>query len=214
VSCTAGSRSSTAPSPRPTSCWRTGTELDMQELAREELGTLHTRGTDPAEPSADPRTIQTTTRTWISRSEKQEDEAALFARELFRTYIRLAERHRFKYETQSTSETGHEWTEGSSLESVGEARNPPGVSVSSAGTGNRVQRPYLHTSTVTVIVLPEVEGRRGSILIRDEVIFESTSIAHRATAGRASTPPTPAVRQPHLPTPNPNGRRFRTGPSE
>ena len=56
----------------------------------------------------------------------------------------------------------------------------------------------IHTSTVTVAVLPEAED----VDVEDQTrrTSRSTSTAPRARAGRASTPPTPPCGITHLPT--------------
>jgi peptide chain release factor 1 len=89
------------------------------------------------------------------------DEAALFAADLYRMYLRFAEKHRWKVEEMSASETGT----GGYKEVIA---NISGQSVYSwlkyeSGT-HRVQRVpatesqgRIHTSAVTVAILPEAE---------------------------------------------------------
>ena len=89
------------------------------------------------------------------------EEAALFAAELYRMYVRYAERHRFTPELMSLNETGI----GGIKEAI--VRDPRRRRLQPAQVrGRRPPRPAdpatessgrIHTSTVTVIVLPEVD---------------------------------------------------------
>lgn len=89
------------------------------------------------------------------------DEAALFAGTLFRMYTRYAERHRWKVDIISTNETGI----GGYKEAIFMIKGAGAYSRLKFESGvHRVQRVpeteasgRIHTSTVTVAVLPEVE---------------------------------------------------------
>ena len=89
------------------------------------------------------------------------EEAALFAAELYRMYVRYAERHRFKPELLSLHETGI----GGIKEAIIQVHGDGAYSrLKFEGGVHRVQRipetessGRIHTSTVTVVVLPEVD---------------------------------------------------------
>src|SRR3954453_16388772 len=90
------------------------------------------------------------------------DEAALFAAELYRMYIRYAERHRFTPELLSFNETGI----GGIKEAIVQVHGDGAYSRLKFESGvHRVQRipatessGRIHTSTATVVVMPEAEG--------------------------------------------------------
>ena len=89
------------------------------------------------------------------------DEAALFASELYRMYVRYAERHRFTPEILSLNETGIGGIKEAILQIHGDGAYSR---LKFEGGVHRVQRipatessGRIHTSTVTVIVLPEVD---------------------------------------------------------
>ncbi|MDQ3128967.1 MAG: peptide chain release factor 1 [Chloroflexota bacterium] len=89
------------------------------------------------------------------------DEAALFAAELYRLYVRYSERHRFTPELISLNETGI----GGIKEAIVQIHGDGAWSrLKFEGGVHRVQRipatessGRIHTSTATVIVLPEVD---------------------------------------------------------
>ena len=89
------------------------------------------------------------------------DEAALFAAELYRMYVRYAERHRYTPELLSLNETGI----GGIKEAIVQVHGDGAYSrLKFEGGVHRVQRipatessGRIHTSTVTVVVLPEVD---------------------------------------------------------
>ena len=88
------------------------------------------------------------------------EEAALFAAQLLRMYLRYAERHRYAAEVMSLNETGI----GGVKEAIVEIRGDGAFSrLKFEGGTHRVQRVpatesagRIHTSTATVVVLPEV----------------------------------------------------------
>src|SRR5262249_17094562 len=89
------------------------------------------------------------------------DEAALFAGELFRMYAKFAERHRLKVDIVEASETGKGGYK--TLIAVIEGKGGYGFFKYESGV-HRVQRVpvteaagRIHTSTVTVAVMPEVD---------------------------------------------------------
>jgi len=89
------------------------------------------------------------------------EEAALFAAELLRMYLRYAERHRFRSEVLSLNETGI----GGVKEAIVEIGGDGAYSrLKFEGGVHRVQRVpetessgRIHTSTATVVVMPEAE---------------------------------------------------------
>jgi peptide chain release factor 1 len=120
------------------------------------------------------------------------DEAALFAADLFRMYTRFAESKGWRYEVLSSNETElggfKEITFSISGKYVyGSLRYESGV--------HRVQRVpateasgRIHTSAVTVAVLPEAE--ETEIVIRQEDLRVDVMRAGGPGGGSASTPPT------------------------
>ena len=140
-------------------------ENDMRELAREELRTLETRIKDsedrlkfllvPRDPLDEKNIIMEI------RAGTGGEEAALFASDLFRMYSRFAEERNWKFEIMNSSETGlggfKEIVFSISGKNVYEnLRYESGV--------HRVQRVpttessgRIHTSAVTVAVLPEAD---------------------------------------------------------
>ena len=89
------------------------------------------------------------------------DEAALFAAELLRMYLRYAARHRFTPEVLSLNETGIDGIK----EAIVQVRGDGAYSrLKFEGGVHRVQRVpatessgRIHTSTATVVVMPEVD---------------------------------------------------------
>jgi peptide chain release factor 1 len=89
------------------------------------------------------------------------EEAALFAADLLRMYLRYAERHRFRPEILSLNETGIGGVKEAIVEISGEGAYSR---LKFEGGTHRVQRiptteasGRIHTSTATVVVLPEAE---------------------------------------------------------
>lgn len=129
------------------------------------------------------------------------DEAGLFAAELMRLYIRFAERNKFKVEMMSTSETGV----GGMKEVIFMVKGNGAYSKLKYESGiHRVQRipatesgGRIHTSTVTVAVLPEVEDVEVHINqneLRIDVYRSS------GNGGQSVNTTDSAVRITHLPT--------------
>ena len=138
---------------------------EMKALAREEVTRLEadeTRLIDelrvlllPRDPADDGNVILEI------RAGAGGDEAALFASELLRMYLQYATRHKFKAEVMSLSETGI----GGVKEAIVEIAGDGAYSRLKFESGtHRVQRVpatessgRIHTSTATVVVMPEVE---------------------------------------------------------
>jgi len=129
------------------------------------------------------------------------EEAALFAAELFRMYVRYAERHRWAAETLTTSETGI----GGLREAILAIHGDGAYSrLKFEGGVHRVQRVpetessgRIHTSTATVAVLPEADEVEVHIDDRDLRIdvYRSTG-----PGGQSVNTTDSAVRITHLPT--------------
>src|SRR5437867_3519374 len=142
-----------------------GADADMRELAREELKSLVARRDAivgdlktmlvPKDPNDGKNVILEI------RPGTGGDEAALFAAELFRMYSKFAERQGWRLEVMSTSETGV----GGLKEVIATIEGRGVYSKLKYESGvHRVQRVpeteasgRIHTSTVTVAVLPEAE---------------------------------------------------------
>ena len=129
------------------------------------------------------------------------DEAALFAAELLRTYRRCAENQGWKVEMLSLSESG---LRGVKAASVGIAGRGAYSRLKYESGVHRVQRVpateasgRIHTSTVTVAVLPEAEEVEIDIQEKDLRIdvFRSTG-----PGGQSVNTTDSAVRVTHLPT--------------
>jgi peptide chain release factor 1 len=129
------------------------------------------------------------------------DEAALFAADLFRMYARYAEKHGWKSETLSTSDTGI----GGLKEVILQLRGRGAFARLKYESGvHRVQRVpateaqgRIHTSTVTVAVMPEAEDIDIQVSPADVEmdVFRSTG-----SGGQSVNTTDSAVRLTHKPT--------------
>jgi peptide chain release factor 1 len=130
------------------------------------------------------------------------EEAALFAAELLRMYLRYAERHRFRAEVMSLHETG---IGGVKEAIVGIAGDGAYSRLKFESGTHRVQRVpatessgRIHTSTATVVVMPEVEETEIEI---DEDRDLRIEVKRSSGPGGQSVNTTDsAVRITHLPT--------------
>ena len=130
------------------------------------------------------------------------DEAALFAAELYRMYVRYAERHRFTPELLSLNETGI----GGIREAIIQVHGDGAYSrLKFEGGVHRVQRipatessGRIHTSTVTVVVLPEVD--EVEIAIDEERDLRIDVKRASGPGGQSVNTTDSAVRVTHLPT--------------
>ena len=182
-----------------------GADLDMRELAQEELKDLHAKRDTivaalqvllvPKDPNDEKNVILEI------RAGTGGDEAALFAADLFRMYSRFAERQRWKIEVMSTSESGTGGTKEviASIEGRGvysRLKYESGV--------HRVQRVpateasgRIHTSTATVAVLPEAE--EVDIQINEKDLRVDT-FCSSGPGGQSVNTTYSAVRLTHIPT--------------
>jgi peptide chain release factor 1 len=130
------------------------------------------------------------------------EEAALFANELLRMYTRYADRHRYKAEVMSLHETGI----GGVKEAIVEIAGDGAYSRLKFESGtHRVQRVpetessgRIHTSTATVVVMPEVE--ETEIEIDEERDLRIDVKRSSGPGGQSVNTTDSAVRITHLPT--------------
>jgi peptide chain release factor 1 len=184
---------------------READDVEMREMAREELKTLETALADseskikvlmiPPDPLEEKNIIMEI------RGGTGGEEAALFAADLFRMYTRFAESKGWKYEVMSANETAlggfKEITLSISGKSVyGSLRYESGV--------HRVQRVpeteasgRIQTSAATVAVLPEAE--ETEITIRNEDLRIDVMRAG-GPGGQCVNTTDSAVRLTHIPT--------------
>ena len=182
-----------------------GPDEDLRTLARDEVAPLEARFESlerelrrllvPRDPNDDRDVIVEL------RAGTGADEAALFAADLFRMYTRYAERHRWKTEVLSATET-----DGGGLpEIIFEVRGKGAYSHLRYESGvHRVQRVpvterqgRIHTSTASVAVLPEAEEVDVQINENDLRIDVFRSTGH---GGQSVNTTDSAVRITHLPT--------------
>jgi peptide chain release factor 1 len=181
------------------------TDPEMAALAREEL---------PALRAEEERLIARIKQLLVPRDPNDEknvfieiragaggEEAALFAAELYRLYTRYAERQGWKTEISSISEAD----QGGIKEVIFEVRGRGAYShLKYEGGVHRVQRVpttesggRIHTSTVTVAVMPEAEEVEVDINPADLRIDIYRSTGH---GGQSVNTTDSAVRLTHLPT--------------
>ena len=182
------------------------TDDDMKAMAREEIAALEARETDlveqlkvsliPRDPNDDRNVIVEI------RAGAGGEEAALFASELLRMYSRYAQEHRFQTDLMSVNETGIGGIKEAILEIAGDGAYSR---FKFEGGVHRVQRVpstessgRIHTSTATVIVMPEADEVEVSI---DEERDLRIEVKRSSGPGGQSVNTTDsAVRITHLPT--------------
>ncbi|HZP42591.1 MAG TPA: peptide chain release factor 1 [Candidatus Binatia bacterium] len=178
---------------------------ELRELAKSELPALEARlaaldGTLkqlllPKDPNDERNTVLEL------RAGTGGDEASLFAAELFRMYQRYAERHRWRVEVLSSSPTGL----GGFKEVIALVQGPGAYRrLKFEGGVHRVQRVpvtetqgRIHTSAVTVAVLPEAEDVEVDLADKDLRIDVYRS---SGPGGQSVNTTDSAVRVTHLPT--------------
>src|SRR5438552_8031103 len=180
-------------------------DADMRELAQEELKSLTARRDVlvgelktllvPKDPNDQKNVVLEI------RAGTGGDEAALFAAELFRMYSRYAERQGWKVEVLSSNETGV----GGLKEVIATIEGRGVYSKLKYESGvHRVQRVpateasgRIHTSTITVAVLPEAE--EVDIQINEKDLRVDT-FCSSGPAGQSVNTTYSAVRLTHIPT--------------
>jgi peptide chain release factor 1 len=130
------------------------------------------------------------------------DEAALFASELHRMYIRYADRHRFTPEVLTLNQTGIEGIKEAIVQVHGDGAYSR---LKFEGGVHRVQRipatessGRIHTSTVTVVVMPEAD--EVEIDIDEEKDLRIDVKRSSGPGGQSVNTTDSAVRITHLPT--------------
>ncbi|HEY3382710.1 MAG TPA: peptide chain release factor 1 [Vicinamibacterales bacterium] len=182
-----------------------GSDPDMRELAHEELKQLEARRDEldaeikvlllPKDPN-DEKNVMLEIRAGTGG-----DEAALFAGELFRMYIRFAESQGWRVEVLSSSESGV----GGLKEAIAVIEGRRVYSQLKYESGvHRVQRVpateasgRIHTSTATVAVLPEAEEVDIQIDAKD---LRIDTFCSSGPGGQSVNTTYSAVRITHIPT--------------
>ena len=130
------------------------------------------------------------------------EEAALFAGDLLRMYLRWAERHRFRAEVMSLHETGIGGVKEALVEIHGDGAYRR---LKYEGGTHRVQRipatessGRIHTSTATVVVLPEVEETEVAIDEERDLRIEVKRAS--GPGGQSVNTTDSAVRITHIPS--------------
>jgi peptide chain release factor 1 len=179
---------------------------DMKAMAREEIAELETRETQlvedlkvsllPRDPNDDRNVIVEI------RAGAGGEEAALFAAELLRMYTRYAQEHRFHTDLMSVNETGIGGIKEAILEVAGDGAYSR---LKFEGGVHRVQRVpstessgRIHTSTATVIVLPEVD--EVEVHIDEERDLRIDVKRSSGPGGQSVNTTDSAVRITHLPS--------------
>ncbi len=129
------------------------------------------------------------------------DEAALFAGDLFRMYVKFAERHKLKVDIVEATETGKGGYK--NVIAVIEGKGGYGLFKYESGV-HRVQRVpiteaagRIHTSTVTVAVMPEVDEVDVQI---DPMDLRIDTFCSSGAGGQSVNTTKSAVRITHIPT--------------
>ena len=184
----------------------TASDDEMHAMAREEITRLETEETRlldelkvlllPRDPNDDRDVILEV------RAGAGGDEAALFAAELLRMYLRYAANHRFPTEVLSVSETGIDGIK----EAIAQVRGDGAYSrLKFEGGVHRVQRVpatessgRIHTSTATVVVIPEAD--EVEIEIDEERDLRIDVKRASGPGGQSVNTTDSAVRITHLPS--------------
>jgi peptide chain release factor 1 len=183
----------------------TESDPDLQAMAEEEIATLEPRESAieeelkvlllPKDPNDEKNVILEI------RAGTGGDEASLFAAEIFRMYTRFAEQHRWKVELLSLSESGV----GGYKEVIAIIEGDRVYSQLKWESGvHRVQRVpatetqgRVHTSAVTVAVLPEAEDVDIKIEAKD---LRIDTFCSSGPGGQSVNTTYSAVRITHIPT--------------
>jgi peptide chain release factor 1 len=183
-----------------------GDDAELREIARDELPDLQRRQAaveerlkqllTPRDPNDDKNVLLEI------RAGTGGEEASLFASELFRMYTRFAERHRWKVEPLSLSSTGL----GGIKEVVALVSGRGAYSrLKFEGGVHRVQRVpateasgRIHTSAVTVAVLPEAD--EVEVNINEERDLRIDVMRASGPGGQSVNTTDSAVRITHIPS--------------
>jgi peptide chain release factor 1 len=182
------------------------TDDSMRELARQEVDGLMERQAGledelrllllPRDPADDGNVIMEI------RASAGGDEAALFAAELLRMYLKYAERQRFRADVMGVTETGIGGVKEAIVEIAGDGAYSR---LKFEGGTHRVQRVpatessgRIHTSTATVVVMPEAAEADVSIDEDRDLRIEVKRASGPGGQGVNTTDS--AVRITHLPT--------------
>jgi peptide chain release factor 1 len=185
---------------------RDGDDEELRTMARDEIERLEADETRlveelkvlllPRDPADDGNVILEV------RAGAGGEEAALFAAELLRMYLRYAERHRWKADLMSRHETGIGGVKEAIVEVAGDGAYSR---LKFEGGTHRVQRVpatestgRIHTSTATVVVMPEVE--ETEIEIDEERDLRIDVKRSSGPGGQSVNTTDSAVRITHLPT--------------
>jgi peptide chain release factor 1 len=184
----------------------TGDDDELRQMARDEVSRLEADEERlveelkvlllPRDPADDGNVILEV------RAGAGGEEAALFAAELLRMYLRYAEKHRWKADLMSRHETGIGGVKEAIVEVIGDGAYSR---LKFEGGTHRVQRVpatessgRIHTSTATVVVMPEVEETEIEI---DEDRDLRIDVKRSSGPGGQSVNTTDsAVRITHIPT--------------
>lgn len=181
------------------------TDEDLRAMARDEIAELETQETQllaDLRVSLLPRDTNDDRNVIVEiRAGAGGEEAALFASELMRMYIRYADAHRFGAEIMSLNETGIGGTKEAILEITGDGAYSR---LKFEGGVHRVQRVpateaqgRIHTSTATVAVLPEADEVDVQI---DEKDLEISIAASGGPGGQGVNTTNSAVQIQHKPS--------------
>jgi peptide chain release factor 1 len=179
---------------------------ELKAMAREEMAELEARETQllddlkvaliPRDPNDDRNVIVEI------RAGAGGEEAALFASELLRMYMRYAQEHKFGTDLMSLNETGIGGIKEAILEVTGDGAYSR---LKFEGGVHRVQRVpstessgRIHTSTATVIVMPEAD--EVEIEIDEERDLRIEVKRSSGPGGQSVNTTDSAVRITHLPT--------------
>lgn len=180
-------------------------DAEMKEMAAEEIGSLEPRQTEleeqlrvlllPKDPNDEKNVVLEI------RAGTGGDEATLFAAEVFRMYARFAEQHRWKIGITDVSESGV----GGYKEVIALIEGEHVYSQMKWESGvHRVQRVpatetqgRVHTSAITVAVLPEAEDVDVKIEAKD---IRIDTFCSSGPGGQSVNTTYSAVRITHLPT--------------
>ena len=179
---------------------------ELKAMAREEVGALEAREVQllddlkvsllPRDPNDDRNVIVEI------RAGAGGEEAALFAAELLRMYSRYAQEHRFQTDLMSLNETGIGGIKEAILEVAGDGAYSR---FKFEGGVHRVQRVpstessgRIHTSTATVIVMPEAD--EVEVQIDEEKDLRIEVKRSSGPGGQSVNTTDSAVRITHLPT--------------